>query len=271
MPTRHSGFPAASVRRLVLVRHGQTAWNATRRAQGHADIGLDETGHAQATAAAPYLAALRPARLWTSDLSRASQTAAYVADLLGIPAEPDPRLREYSVGERSGLTRAQFSERFPLEYAAWERGDETVLVAGAESTDDVLGRMVPALREMLGSLAEGQTGMVVTHGACLRAAMLEVLGLGQSSDAAFATMGNCTWTTLQETEFGGGLRLAGYNVGVAHAVGVGPASSAGGQSPDDESAVGESADDEAGDEEAPEGAPLHTRAAGGVDGARGAE
>lgn len=214
MPTRHSGPPGESVRRLVLVRHGRTAWNATGRAQGHADIGLDETGHAQAAAAAPFLAALRPARLWTSDLARASQTAAYVADLLGMPAEPDPRLREYSVGERAGLTRAQFAARFPAEYAAWQRGDETVRVAGAESTQDVLRRMVPALRQLLASLRPGDTGMVVTHGACLRAAMLELVGLDQAADAAFATMGNGAWSTLQESEYGGALRLAGYNEGV---------------------------------------------------------
>lgn len=214
MPTRHSGLPSDRVRRLVLVRHGRTEWNHTRRAQGHTDIELDDTGHAEAERAAPYLAALRPARLWTSDLARASQTAAYISGFSGVKAEPDARLREYSVGARSGMTVAEFKANYPVEHAAWERDDQTCLVPGAETTQDVLARMVPALREYVDALGPGQTGMVVTHGACMRASMLELLGLPQSADAVFATMANCTWTTLQEAEPGGRLRLLSYNEGV---------------------------------------------------------
>lgn len=214
MPTRMSGFPAGDTRRLVLVRHGRTAWNLAKRAQGHTDIPLDEVGHAQAAAMAPFVAALRPRRLWTSDLLRASQTAAYLGAAAGLAMEPDARLREYSVGARSGMTRAEFAQRFPREYAAWLAEDETLLPPGAESTADVLARMVPALRQCVAALGAGEVGVVVTHGACMRAAMLELVELPQSADAAFATMGNCTWTTLQESTFGGRLRVAAYNEGV---------------------------------------------------------
>ena len=161
-----------------------------------------------------HVAALRPTRVWSSDLARARETAAYIAELCGLPVETDARLREYSVGARSGMTRAEFETAFPREYAAWSAGDESLLPPGAESTADVLERMVPALRGYVAELRAGETGIVVTHGACLRAAMLEVLGLAQSADEAFATMGNCTWSTLQEAEFGGRLRVAAYNEGV---------------------------------------------------------
>ena len=214
MPTRYSGFPSDRVRKLVLVRHGRTEWNVRRRAQGHTDIELDDVGHAEAERAAPYLAALRPSRLWSSDLARASQTAAYISGFTGLRVEPDARLREYSVGARSGLTRSEFAERFPVEYAAWLRGDETCLVPGAESTADVLARAVPALLGYVAALREGQTGIAVMHGACLRASMLALLELPHSAEAAFATMANCTWTSLQEGEPGGRLRLLTYNEGV---------------------------------------------------------
>jgi len=92
------------VTRLVLVRHGQTAWNLEGRAQGHSDVPLDDVGLAQAAAAAPYVAALRPSALWSSDLARARQTASFVEAATGLAATPDPRLREYDVGIRSGLT-----------------------------------------------------------------------------------------------------------------------------------------------------------------------
>ncbi len=214
MPGQHGARASERSRRLVLVRHGRTAWNAVRRAQGHADVGLDDVGRAEAQRAGPYLAALQPVRLWTSDLARASQTAAYVTRHSGVPAEPDARLREYSVGARAGLTMAEFAERFPAAYAAWERGDESGRVAGAESTAEVLARMVPALHEYLAALDDGQTGMAVTHGACLRACMLALLDLPPSADGAFAIMGNCTWTTLQQAETGGRVRLLRYNEGV---------------------------------------------------------
>ena len=214
MPTRLANFAGPDARRLVLVRHGRTAWNLTRRAQGHTDIPLDEVGHRQAAAMAPAVAALRPSRLWSSDLARAAQTAEYVGRAAGIAVELDARLREYSVGSRSGLTRDEFAARFPREYAAWQADDETILVPGAESTADVVARMVPALRGYVEALGPGETGVAVTHGACLRAAMLALLELPGAYDGAFATMGNCTWTTLQENAFGGRLRLAGYNEGV---------------------------------------------------------
>jgi probable phosphoglycerate mutase len=214
MPTRYSGFPSDQVRKLVLVRHGRTPWNLSRRAQGHTDIELDDVGHAEAERAAPYLAALRPSRLWSSDLARACQTAAYISGYTGLAVETDARLREYAVGERSGLTRAEFAERFPVEFAAWLRGDDSCLVPGAESTADVLARSVPALREFVSALSAGQTGIVVMHGACLRVSMLTLLGLPPEAEAAFATMGNCTWTSLQEDAPGGRLRLLTYNEGV---------------------------------------------------------
>jgi glucosyl-3-phosphoglycerate phosphatase len=88
----------------VLVRHGETDWNAAQRAQGHADVSLNARGRAQAAGLATALATFAPVRLWSSDLSRALQTAEHVAAATGLAIEPDARLREYDVGKRSGLT-----------------------------------------------------------------------------------------------------------------------------------------------------------------------
>ena len=75
-------------RTLVLLRHGQTAWNLEHRAQGHSDVELDDTGHAQAAAVAPYVAGLAPALLWSSDLARARQTAEYITKYALYAPEP---------------------------------------------------------------------------------------------------------------------------------------------------------------------------------------
>jgi probable phosphoglycerate mutase len=201
-------------RRLLLVRHGRTAWNRIGRAQGHADVGLDVVGHEQAAAVAPYLASLRPAALWSSDLIRARQTCAYLERATGLSAKLDDRLREFDVGARQGMTSAEFEASFPEAYRAWRAGDDMVRVPGSETTVEVAERMVPALLESLASLAAGESGIVVTHGACLKVGLLGLLGWPQVQAESLPGVGNCAWATLCEVQHGGRVRLESYNVGV---------------------------------------------------------
>lgn len=198
-------------RRLVLLRHGRTAWNESGRAQGHADIELDRTGHAQAGSAARQLAGLDPAALWSSDLARARQTADYLASVCGLSPKYDDRLREFDVGERQGLTLDEFAERYPDEYSSWVRGDGLLPVRGGEVTEDVERRIVPALRECLGSLGHGETGLVVTHGAAMKVAVTGLLGWPHDLTISLKGVDNCAWVVLEEIEHGGRLRLAAYN------------------------------------------------------------
>lgn len=202
-------------RTLVLVRHGRTAWNAEGRAQGHLDVGLDDVGRAQAEAVAPAIAALGPDVLWSSDLARAASTAAAVADATGLEVRHDPRLREYDVGERAGLTIPEFAAAYPAEHARWTAAggsfDHPDAVPGAESTDDVLGRVLPALREALASVRPGGTACVVSHGAALRAATVALLGWDRTASASLRGMDNCGHTVLTEAAPGAPLRLVAWN------------------------------------------------------------
>jgi glucosyl-3-phosphoglycerate phosphatase len=198
-------------RRLVLLRHGRTAWNDAGRAQGHQDVGLDEVGHAQAADVAPYLASLRPAALWTSDLLRARQTSGYLERATGLAARVDERLREYDVGARQGMTSPEFEAAFPEAYVAWSAGDDLVPVPGSEGAEAVRARMLPALDDALAALSPGETGVVVTHGACLKVAVLGLLAWPARQAAAMRGIDNCAWVTLGETRPAGGLRLEGYN------------------------------------------------------------
>ncbi len=201
-------------RRLVVLRHGRTAWNAVGRAQGHADVELDGLGHAQAAAAAPYLASLAPVALWTSDLSRARQTSGYVEEATGLVAAADPRLREFDVGARQGLTIPEFAAEYPDDYASWVSGDDRRRVPGAESASEVRDRIVPALRAALDALGPGETGIVVTHGAALKVGVVGLLAWPDALTATLRGVDNCGWVTVEETGFGSGLRMSGYNESV---------------------------------------------------------
>lgn len=205
-------------RRLVLLRHGRTAWNAELRAQGHADVELDELGHAQAVASARALAAYSATLLVTSDLARAAQTAGYVAEAVGLEPERDRRLREYDVGtNRTGLTLDEYSVAHPDEHAHLLAG-RYEQVEGRESVHQVGDRMVAALTDVAARLRAGQTAILVGHGAAIRTGITAFLSLPAGAETAFAALGNACWLELAEAAsiFHGDpprWRLAAYNCG----------------------------------------------------------
>jgi glucosyl-3-phosphoglycerate phosphatase len=202
---------AATGRRIILARHGQTAWNAEGRAQGHADVSLDDAGRRQAEAMAAALADLDPALLVSSDLARARETAAFLEKATGLTAVEDPRLREYDVGERTGLTRAEFAERLGADAAlAWD-AHAHVDAPGAETVEDVAERIVPATREVLERLGPGETAVLVMHGAALRIALTGLLGWPTSAADTLEAMTNCGWAVVVEHGVGR-LRLSAYNM-----------------------------------------------------------
>jgi probable phosphoglycerate mutase len=204
------------VSRVVLLRHGRTEWNDTGRAQGHFDVPLDAEGAAQAKSVAPVLAALDPVAIWSSDLSRAAQTAAHVAAEAGLEPVLDARLREFDIGpNRVGLTSAEYAAAFPDEHAAVLAGD-IAAVPGAETREQVLARFLPALTSYADSLGPGETGILVSHGAALRAVVPEFLGWGVDPGESLGVLANCGWVELEHsasTWTGDGLRwrLAAWN------------------------------------------------------------
>ncbi|HVT69884.1 MAG TPA: histidine phosphatase family protein [Trebonia sp.] len=202
-------------RRLVLWRHGQTTWNVEHRFQGQTDIPLDETGLAQAGQAAARLAALRPAALFSSDLSRAQQTAAPLAALTGLPVTLDKDLRERYGGDWEGLGDAEIRERYPAERATWNppNGEPTVVVAD---------RVAAALERIAGVLDEGQLAIAVGHGAALRLGMERILGIAVDGMPTLGSLVNCSWSVLELR--GGHWRLNEYNVVVPDVATLAPSS-----------------------------------------------
>ena len=125
---------------LVLWRHGRTAYNSAARLQGQVDIPLDEVGHWQArTAASRLVKRARPARVVSSDLTRAVETATYLTQAVDLPLETDPRLRERSFGEWEGLTGPEIDARWPGEFGVWRAGGDPTGV-GAETRADLAAR-----------------------------------------------------------------------------------------------------------------------------------
>ncbi|GAA4694676.1 histidine phosphatase family protein [Nocardioides conyzicola] len=199
-----------SAKRLLLLRHGRTAWNAARRVQGQLDAELDDTGHRQAAAAAVAVAALSPAALWSSDSVRARETAAYVAKETGLDPTYDARLREYFLAERQGVTHEEYAALAPEEFGAFRLGDFDV-VPGGETAEQVSGRMVAALGDLLASIAPGELAVAVSHGAAIRDAVPVLLGWPVTQRAVLHGLDNCGWVELDQARPDGPLRMRAYN------------------------------------------------------------
>jgi glucosyl-3-phosphoglycerate phosphatase len=203
---------SAERKRLLLLRHGQTAWNASKRAQGHADVPLDEVGRGQAARAARLVARLRPAALVSSDLARARETAERVAGACGLPVRYDERLREYAVGHnRHGLTLEEYAERHPHEYRLLRDG-RTGEIPGRETPEALLDRWRPALAEVAAAIGPGETHVVVAHGAAIRTALADFLGWPLAARDDLADLANCGLVDLVSRAGSDRWRLAAYNV-----------------------------------------------------------
>jgi broad specificity phosphatase PhoE len=109
---------------ILLARHGESDWNRDRRWQGHADRPLTDLGREQARALADRLAATELDAVYSSDLERARETAAIVAEPHQLPVKELSDLREVDVGSWSGLTRAEAEERYPNAFRRWTEGEE---------------------------------------------------------------------------------------------------------------------------------------------------
>ena len=197
--------------RLVLWRHGRTGFNAQHRFQGRRDVPLDEIGLAQARAAAPHLAALGPAAIISSPLSRALGTAEALAGLTGLPVERDGRLVEVDVGDWAGLTPAEAGVARADGRAPWGEDDDFRFSSSGETNAEVSERVGRALRE-IAERHRGRTAVVVTHWVAIRAGVQALCGPGFRADEHSAP-GNCSWTVLVSADGGWRVDLWGASAG----------------------------------------------------------
>ncbi len=155
-------------RHLLLVRHGQSLWNAEGRWQGQADPPLSPLGESQSAEAAERLAAMGFTAVVTSDLVRARRTAEIIAGALGLAdVRLEPGLREIDVGVWTGLTRPEIEACWPGELADWSEG-RSEAPPGGESRQHLAARARRALVRVAGAAPPGARLLLVTHGALIR-------------------------------------------------------------------------------------------------------
>jgi probable phosphoglycerate mutase len=164
--------------KIILVRHGQTDWNAPERFRGRVDILLNEIGLVQAEATGKRIVdTWHPTAVYASPLNRAVQTAEKIARLLGLTVQPYKGLIDIDYGEWQGLSPEEVSASYPEMILAWRQAPNNVRIPGGETLDEVQDRAMAAVLELC-SQHLGETIVLVSHTVVNRLILLGVLGAG---------------------------------------------------------------------------------------------
>jgi probable phosphoglycerate mutase len=188
----------ANATELVVVRHGETEWNATGKQQGHLDSPLTDTGLRQAEAIADALAARSFDLLYSSDLGRAYHTAERIAAKTGHEIITEPRLRERHLGVFQGLTMAEVAEKLPEAYAGFTSGDPCYVIPGGESERQRYERIVGCV-DGIAARHEGRRVVIVTHGGALTSLFRRAMGLPLGAPRTFSLF-NASINTFHVTD-----------------------------------------------------------------------
>ncbi|SDK71549.1 2,3-bisphosphoglycerate-dependent phosphoglycerate mutase [Actinopolyspora mzabensis] len=200
-----------TLQRLVLWRHGETDYNLAGRIQGHLDSELTELGLEQAKRTAPLVAGFGPEVAVSSDLRRASTTAAAFAEFTGQEVRLDERLRETHLGQWQGLSGAEVEQGWPGAMGTW-RTQPTWAPPDGETRVEVAERAYEVVCE-LDEVMEG-TALLCAHGGLITALTARLLGWPTEIWSSLGGVGNCGWTVLSRSTLGKhGWRLTTYNGG----------------------------------------------------------
>jgi glucosyl-3-phosphoglycerate phosphatase len=189
------------IRRLVMLRHGQTEYNAGSRMQGQLDTELSDLGRDQAVAAAEVLAKRQPLVIVSSDLRRALDTAVSLGERSGLPVLVDTRLRETHLGDWQGLTHLEVDAATPGARLAW-RENARWAPHGGESRVDVAARGMPLVAELITEQSEwgldepDRPVVLVAHGGLIAALTAALLAIPVDNWPILGGMGNASWVQL---------------------------------------------------------------------------
>ncbi len=170
---------------LIVVRHGETAWNRIGKQQGQLDTELSELGVNQAKAAAETLVGETIDALYSSDLGRAMQTAEIIAERVGLEILTDDRLRERHLGIMQGITMTQFEQEYPAEYEKLNGNDPDYVIPEGESIRQRYDRNIACAND-LAARNPGNRLLVVTHGGVLNSFFRRATGQDIASQRRFS-------------------------------------------------------------------------------------
>lgn len=170
--------------RLILIRHGETDWNAQKRYMGSTDIELNERGHAQARALKAKLEGQFIDTIYSSDAKRAMIFARHLFE--NSPIEATQELREMGFGIFEGMRYDEITEQYPELYRDWVNDPFGIDIPNGENACRFRNRIAGIFRKIVKE-SEDRTSAVITHGGPIGVFMSDVLGVKD------------IWTLMPET------------------------------------------------------------------------
>ncbi|MBK8822285.1 MAG: alpha-ribazole phosphatase [Anaerolineales bacterium] len=162
--------------KLLLTRHGQTDWNIAGRYQGQSDVPLNQTGQTQAAQIAKRLSTETIHAIYTSDLSRAANTAQAIVDFHQLEIKKDSRLRELSFGDWEGMTYKEMSAHSPDLFSKWMTDSMNISTPNGETLTQLAARVKSAFDQIKDDHKD-QTVLVVSHSGALQSLLAVTLGV----------------------------------------------------------------------------------------------
>lgn len=163
------------MKKLYLVRHGQTTWNLESRTQGGKDSNLTDLGLKQAERLGEYFRNVKLDEIYSSPLKRAHSTAKIIADIKGLECKLDPRLVEMNFGEWEGLTTAEIEQNYPENFKTWREEPHMAQIPKGETIEIAQRRMVEFVDTIMES--DKENILVVSHGTIIRLLLLHILSM----------------------------------------------------------------------------------------------
>ncbi len=163
------------IKKLYLVRHGQTKWNLESRTQGTKNSDLTSLGFKQAKILGERLKNIKIDAIYSSPLERAASTAQIVANMKNIEYTLDDRLKEMSFGEWEGLTSKEIEENYPENFKIWREQPHLVNIPKGEKIEVAQRRMVEFIDTIINS--DNETALIISHGTTIRLLLLHILSM----------------------------------------------------------------------------------------------
>ena len=155
-----------TVQRVILVRSGETDWNAAHRWQGWVEVPLNQTGILQAERLAQFIRNIGAQAVYASDLRRAQQTASIIADVLELDVKQDKRFRERDMGKWQGLTRTEMRNWYPSQFKELMANPPGYQIPGGESRREMEKRVRAGFDDAIDS--DHELIVIVSHSSAIR-------------------------------------------------------------------------------------------------------
>lgn len=188
------------VTRIILVRHGETAWNRQQVFRGTADMPLNENGRAQARLLGMRLRDRKITIAYVSPLLRAVETAEIALGQRGVKIVPDERLMDFCYGDWQGLQEVEVMQRWPTEYENWVSRPESIRAPGGNTLAEVFQAAFGAMQE-IAARHRGETVLILAHRVVNKLMVLGALGLSLER-FSFIRQDNCSINEFEWCEQG---------------------------------------------------------------------